>query len=172
MVVGSSGSGKTTLAQGIAERLDLPHVELDALHHRPGWTARPPDEFRSIVATAIAGERWVVDGNYWSMVTDIVWVRADTIVFLDLPRWRVMLQLVPRTLRRVITREELWAGNRESLRKLLSRRPEENILLWSWTTHAQRPDRFEAALSAPDLQHLDVVRLRSRRDIARFRNSL
>jgi adenylate kinase family enzyme len=39
-VVGTSGSGKTTLARQIAERLDIPHVELDALHWEPHWTKR------------------------------------------------------------------------------------------------------------------------------------
>lgn len=172
VIAGSSGSGKTTLAEAISDRLNVTHVELDALHHTPGWTTPTDQEFRSAVADATAGDRWVVDGNYWSKVQDIVWSRANTIVFLDLPRWRVMLQLIPRTLRRVITREELWNGNRESWRNLVSRRPEENILLWAWTTHGRRPGRFEASLTDPRFQHLEVVRLQSRRDIARFTASL
>ncbi len=44
VVVGNSGSGKTTLARDLAERLDLTHIELDALFHQPGWN---PDDFRA-----------------------------------------------------------------------------------------------------------------------------
>ncbi|KSZ56875.1 hypothetical protein Z045_20930 [Rhodococcus pyridinivorans KG-16] len=35
LVAGTSGSGKTTLAARIGETLDLPHVEIDGLHHGP-----------------------------------------------------------------------------------------------------------------------------------------
>jgi adenylate kinase family enzyme len=38
LVIGVSCSGKTTLGGILARRLDLPYVELDALHHGPNWT--------------------------------------------------------------------------------------------------------------------------------------
>jgi adenylate kinase family enzyme len=37
-ILGTSGSGKTTLARRLAAALDLPHLELDAVFHQPGWT--------------------------------------------------------------------------------------------------------------------------------------
>ncbi len=166
VVTGCSGSGKTTLAAALAHRLDLPHVELDALHHDEGWAVPSDEEFRARVAAATAGDRWVVDGNYWFKISDIVWPRADTLVFLDLPRWRVMWQVVRRTITRLVTREELWNGNHERWRNLLSREPEKNILLWAWTTHGERPARFEAAVAASGLDDLEVVRCRSRADMA------
>ena len=85
----------------------------------------------------MAGERWVIDGNY-SKVRDLVLSRADTVAFLDLPRWRVMSQLVPRTLRRIIIRQTLWNGNQERWANLLSLDPNDNLLLWSWTRYASR----------------------------------
>ena len=30
-------SGKTSLARRLAAELNVPHVELDALHHGPNW---------------------------------------------------------------------------------------------------------------------------------------
>jgi adenylate kinase family enzyme len=63
-VVGTSGSGKSILARELARALDVPVVELDALHWLPGWAERPDEEFAAAVAQAAAGERWVIDGNY------------------------------------------------------------------------------------------------------------
>ncbi|HEX2361691.1 MAG TPA: hypothetical protein VHI11_06435, partial [Jiangellaceae bacterium] len=84
-VVGNAGSGKTKLARELAARLRVPHVELDAIFHQPNWTRLPTDEFRQRVADAVAGDGWVVDGNY-SSVRDLVWQRADAVVWLDFSR--------------------------------------------------------------------------------------
>ena len=60
----------------------VPHVELDAIHWLPGWVEQDPAEFRAGVSQAIAGPRWVVDGNY-TRVRDLVWSRATTIIWLN-----------------------------------------------------------------------------------------
>jgi adenylate kinase family enzyme len=161
-VVGSSGAGKTTFARDLAGRLGVPHTELDSIFHQPGWTALPVDDFRAAVRGVAGEDAWVVDGNY-SEVRDLLWRRADTVVFLDLPRHEVMSQLVPRTLRRVITREELWNGNREELRNLLSRDPEQSILLWSVTSHRRIRRRYVTAMHDPRWSHIRWVHLDSRR---------
>lgn len=166
-VIGSSGSGKTTMARRIAERNGLPHLELDGIFHQPGWQPREQEDFRAEVAEFVAADAWVIDGNY-SVVKDIMWARADTVVFLDLPRWRVMRQLVPRTLRRMITGEELWNGNRERWQNLLTLDPESNLLVWSWTRHALQRERFEAAVVDPRWGHIEFVRLRRPREVRAF----
>ena len=43
-VVGSSGSGKSTIARAIAQALQIPYVELDALFWKRGWQESPDDE--------------------------------------------------------------------------------------------------------------------------------
>ena len=78
-VIGSSCAGKTTFARRLAERLEVVHIELDAIFWLPGWQERPRDEFRSLIGAAVAGERWVADGNY-SRVQDLIWARATTII--------------------------------------------------------------------------------------------
>ena len=166
-VVGVSGSGKTTVARALAARLGVPHVELDAIFHQPGWTGLDDEEFARRVTAATAGEGWVVDGNY-SRILDIVWARADTVVVLDLPRGPVMGQLLLRTLRRGWTREELWNNNRESLRNLIRRDPEQNILLWAWTTHVKSRRRYLAAEVDPRWSGLSFLRARSRREADRL----
>jgi adenylate kinase family enzyme len=136
VVQGSSGSGKSTLSVALATRLGVTRLELDGLYQQPNWTPLALEEFRSQVESFVAQSRWIVDGNY-SQVRDIVWPRATTIVFIDLPRRVVMTRVIKRTMLRILKRERLWNGNRESWRNALSRDPMRNIILWSWSTHAK-----------------------------------
>ena len=133
-VVGITGSGKTTVGSAIAQAFGVPFVELDGIHHQPGWTVLPADEFQERLRPIVAGEAWVVDGNYTSRgVLDQVWERADTVVWLDVARSEVMRRVIVRTVRRAMTREELWNGNREPLNNFFDPRPEKNIIMWTWT---------------------------------------
>jgi adenylate kinase family enzyme len=166
LVLGTSGSGKTTLSRRLAAHLDAPCVELDALFHQPGWTQLPEPEFRAEVMRRVAGECWVVDGNY-SAVRDLVAARADTVVWLDLPRHVVMWQVTRRTLWRAWTGDELWNGNRERPRNLLAWDPERSIIRWAWTSHARVRARTLAAFEG-GYRGRDLVRLRSRREVAAF----
>lgn len=159
---GASGSGKSTLARAIGERLGLPVVELDAIYHQAGWASLPSDEFAEAAEQIAAGESWVADGNY-SVTRPALWARAQRIVIIDLPRSLVLFRLLSRTLRRGIRREELWNENRESLRNLLSRDPERNLLIWSYRTHHRYRDELPAAAAATGAE---VVVLRSRAEVA------
>jgi len=158
VVIGTSGSGKTTLARQLADRLDLVHIELDELHWGPNWSEPSLAEFRARVAAAVSQEAWTLDGNY-SKVRDIVWLRADTIVWLDYSLPRIMGQLLRRTVRRSLLREELWSGNRESLRTSFFSR--DSILLWALTTYRRRRRNYPQLLALPQHSHLQVVHLRS-----------
>lgn len=166
-VVGTSGSGKSTLARELAEILGVPHLELDAVHHQPGWAPLPTDEFRRIIAARAAAGGWVIDGNY-GRVRDLVWARADTVVWLDLPKRTVMRQVVWRTLRRVALRRELWNGNRERWRNFLTWNPEQSVISWAWHKHAPDHAKYAAAAASPASAHLRFIRLANRRDVARF----
>ena len=163
-VKGCSGSGKTTLAAELARRLDVVHVELDALHHGPNWSAPPADEFRArIAAVQNANPRgWVIDGNYDGKLDRLVTDAADAVVWLDLPLWTLLGRLSSRTWRRIVAGQELWNGNRESWR----------LAVWGWNSlfpwtvrsffrhRRDWPRRFAA--------HPGFVRLRSGRAVRRW----
>jgi adenylate kinase family enzyme len=168
-VVGTSGSGKTTIAQRLAQRLNVPHVELDALNWGPNWTPAPRELFRQRVDEALSGAAWTTDGNY-SAVRDIVWSRADTIVWLDYSLPLIMARMVSRTARRIVTREELWNGNREQLRSAVFAR--DSILWWPLRTYRRRKRDYPLLFARPEYAHLQVVRLGSPQQARRWLDSL
>ena len=157
-VVGNSGSGKTTAARQLAALLDVPHVELDAIFHQPGWQELPTAEFRDRVARRTQEPAWVIDGNY-NAVRDLVWSRADTVVWLDLPRRRVMWRVVRRTLARLVLRRELWDGNREPLSNVWSLDPQRSIIAWAWTQHESYRQRYGDAMSEDANAHMRFIRI-------------
>jgi adenylate kinase family enzyme len=166
-VVGTSGVGKSRIARQLAGNLGVPFVELDGIYHQPGWAPLAAEQFRREVRQLAAGDGWVIDGNY-SLVRPLVWARADTVVWLDLPRHVVMRQVVWRTLRRVTFRTELWNGNRERWSNLLSWVPEESIISWAWHRHAIYRERYSTAMRDPANAHLRFVRLGDRAAVRRF----
>jgi adenylate kinase family enzyme len=170
-VVGTSGAGKSTLARALAGALDAEFLELDSVFHQPGWVPLPREEFRRRVAAAVAGERWVIDGNYTSQVKDLVWARADTVVWLDLPRRTVMRRVIWRSLWRAAKRTELWNGNRERWRNFFSVDKEESVIAWAWQTHAATRAKLEAARADQGNSHLEFVRLTSPAAVRRFLRS-
>ena len=155
------------MAEKLASRLGVDHVELDSLFHLPDWTELPLDEFRRQVADLIGADGWVVDGNYLA-VRDLVWARADTVVWLDPPRAVVMGRVISRSLARVLLKRALWNGNRERWRFLFSMDPAKSIIVWAWTQHAAYRDRYSAAMSDPALAHLTFLRFRSASDTERW----
>lgn len=167
-VVGTSGVGKSTFASALALVLGAAFLELDSVQHQADWTPLPVEEFRARVALVADGECWVIDGNY-SRVQDLVWARADTVVWLDLPRRVVMRRIIWRSVWRVAGRTELWNGNRERWRNLFTL---ESVIAWAWQTYAANRARYEAAMADPLRSHLRFVRLRSAAEVRRFLRSV
>lgn len=167
LVVGSSGSGKTTTARRIAGELGVPHIELDALHWGPGWTAATAGEMHDKVQKAISPDAWVVDGNYRSKIGTLVWDRADTVVWVNPPRPVAVWRSVTRTVRRITTRQELWNGNRERWSALMFWRGEESILWLAWALYPRTRDRYEAAMKDPANIHRRIHRVRTTRELDR-----
>ena len=146
-VKGTSGSGKSTFARELARRLDLPYVELDAIHWgAPNWIEPSAEDFRARVRETMDGlpEGWVIDGNYEGKLDDLVLGEADTIVWLDLPFAVKMRRLWRRTVERIGGRTELWGGNRETWRGAFWGR--DSLFWWMVKTHLrhkrQWPGRF------------------------------
>jgi adenylate kinase family enzyme len=173
VVVGSSGSGKTTFARRLASYLDLPHLAMDAVFHRHGLAHIAHQDFLPVLDEFTDQDRWILDGNYTSHGTrDVVWPKADTIVWLDLPRRTALSRVVKRTLRRLLTREEMWPGVREPFSNLYRLDPRHNIIVWTWTRHGHVREKYEEAIVDGSLAHADVRRLRTEAETDAFLDSV
>jgi adenylate kinase family enzyme len=165
VVFGTTGSGKSWLAERLAARHGLRLIELDALNWGPGWQPAPLELLRHRVEREIGGDDWIVVGNYDS-VRDLTWRAADTLVWLDLPFPLVIWRLFWRTLRRSVTKENLWrTGNTESLVRSFFTR--QSILLYAMKTHGRNRRRFTIDTTSFG-KGKDVVRLTSVRAVECF----
>jgi len=164
VIVGTTGSGKTTLAKRISESYGIKRIELDAIQWLPNWQEIDKQEFVRLAALAIEAETWVVDGNY-RIVRDLIWTKADAIVWLDYSFPRNFRQLFVRSIRRLLTREELWAGNRESWRLFFSRK---SILVWLFQTYWRRKRDYPQLFADPKYSHLKVFRVAHPRELDRY----
>lgn len=157
VVVGTCGSGKTTLADALAERMGVPHIELDALHWGPNWTPVDPDVFQSRTEAALAGDAWTVDGNY-SKVRDVVWSRAEMVIWLRYRLSVIYKQLIWREIRHVWQKEIMWGINRVRLRDILGR---ESLLWDALPSDRRHRRRIPVLFGEPEHAHLQTVILGS-----------
>ncbi|GAA1492223.1 AAA family ATPase [Curtobacterium herbarum] len=161
-MAGTAGVGKTTTARRIARSVGAPHTELDGMYHGPGWTVLP--DFEARVDAVTSAPTWVSEWQY-RRVRPLLVERADTLVWLDLPKPVAFVRLLRRTVRRRLQRTVLWNGNVEPpLWTFFTRR--EHILRWGIATRNEMREQVPAL--APDAPHLRIVRLRSQREIERF----
>ena len=118
------------------------------------------------VGDIVHKDRWIIEGNYPAVRT-LIWERADTLVWLDYPFPIVFGRLLRRTIQRNVTQEDLWSGNRESVRRTLSR---DSILLWCLKTYAMRRRQYSECVTHPDFSHLRVLRFRHPRAVEEWLN--
>jgi len=147
--------------------------ELDSLFHQPNWTPSEPADFQARLQAAMdqADDHtggWTTCGNYRSAGGRINQSAADTIVWLDMPRWLIMSRITRRTVRRAITRQVLWNGNREGLFDFLKWDPHKNMIRWAWVNYDLYREQNLAAMADDMWSHATVHHLRSRADVERF----
>ena len=165
-IIGTSGSGKTTFGRELAEILNIPFIEMDAIFWGPNWAPSDDEVFKSELAEAIKGDKWVLDGNY-SRTTPIKMERVEVVIWLDFSFSRTLFQAVSRATQRVFSQEELWPGtdNRESLRMLFSK---DSIVLWTITSYRRKKLKINAMMIDPAYQHIRFHKLTTPSKAAQF----
>ncbi|HEX3916609.1 MAG TPA: hypothetical protein VHW60_04665 [Caulobacteraceae bacterium] len=137
VILGCSGAGKSTFARALGEKLGLPVVHLDALFWQPGWVEPENQAFRAAVAAALAGDSWVTDGNYVSRTYDLRLPRADSVIFLEQPRWLCVFRIVWRWLTAFgRTRLDMAEGCQENFTW--------DFFLWTWNFNRKSRPRILA----------------------------
>ena len=134
VVIGTTSSGKSTLAERLAQKIRGDFIELDALNWGPNWTPAGGELLRARAEEATRSPCWVVAGNY-SETRPVTWRRAEAIIWLDYAFPVIFWRLLTRTIRRSITREELWNGNRETFWGHLKLWSEESLFHWLFKTY-------------------------------------
>jgi adenylate kinase family enzyme len=169
VVIGTTSSGKSTLANALSEKLALDFIELDALYWEPNWKTAEVEVFRQRVEQATRSAGWVVAGNY-SKVRDMIWSRAEAIIWLDFPFHIVFWRLLVRTIRRGWTQEELWNGNRETFWWHLKLWSEESLFHWLFKTYWRR--KRETPMLVSQYEHLKLIHFKHPKETEEWLASL
>ena len=170
IIIGTTGSGKSTLAQHISKKLNIPYIQLDFLFWKPNWEGSTDEEFFKKIEKAVAQPQWVLDGNY-GRTQHLTWTDVDTVVWIDLPFWLTFYQNLKRSVIRAIKHQEIWegTGNRESFSRMFSKN---SILLWLFKTYDTNVTRYQERINDPNYSQVTFYRLRSRKEITKFLNSI
>jgi len=156
VIVGTTSSGKSTLAEQLAKRFGYGFIELDALHWEPNWQGAPLEVFRERVSNRVQAEAWVVAGNYRS-VRDLIWTRAELIIWLDYPFRVVFWRLTRRNLTRWWTRELLWGTNYEQFWTHFKLWSDDSLYHWLFKTYWRRKRETPQLLAEPEHRHLKLI---------------
>jgi len=165
IIIGATGSGKTTFSRALAQKLGCAAQDLDDLHWLPGWQTRETADFQNRVAAFAAGDSWIIAGNY-SKTRDILWPRADTVVWLDYPFPLVFWRLLRRSVLRIVDKKKICNGNTETLRQFLST---DSIMVWLFKSYWKRKREYTGIMAGGgQYRHIDYIRISSPRAAGAF----
>ena len=165
-IVGTSGSGKTHLASRLSEILNIKHTQIDGVFWQDYWQSLPPEKFKEKIAAITEKKKWIFCGNY-SIAREIIWKKADTLIWLDLPFSTTLKQLFQRTLNRSLDKEKLWGTqNTENFRMSFASR--DSIILWMLKTYRRNKRHYSHWVANPPHSQMKTIRLTSHSEADRW----
>ncbi len=103
-IIGIPGSGKSTFANRLGKQLNIPVYHLDKYVFLENGEKRDHQELINMQNEITAKDSWIIEGCSIKTL-DIRFARADTVIYLELPR----LLCVWRMFKRVITFREFFS---------------------------------------------------------------
>ena len=162
LVIGPGGSGKSTFATRLGQILGIEVKHLDRFYWRAGWTKPSSNEdWIARVNELIAGESWIIDGNFSGTLAQRV-ERCDTVIFLDMPRLLCLWRVTKRRLTyRNRSRPDMAEGCAEKL--------DLEFISWVWN-YSRRSRPKVVKLINDNKANKKIVWLRSNADVENFLN--
>jgi adenylate kinase family enzyme len=160
LVIGSCGAGKSTFARRLGEKSGLKVIHLDKIYWKPNWVeTADKEEWKATVEKALAGDAWIIDGNY-SATMQMRLARCDTAIFLDMPRALCVY--------RILKRVALYRpGARPDMADGCDERFDWEFIKWTWNYPVRSKPKVEALLKRYENEK-KIIRLKSKREIENF----
>lgn len=135
VILGPGGAGKSTLARRLGGTIGIPVVELDKRFWNAALEPMTAEEWRHAQTELALQPDWIMDGDLGPYdILEPRLRRADTVIVLDLARWRCLW----RSLRRSRQRLDFWRW------------------LWNWHKRS-RPQLLAAIAAHADRAHVEVL---------------
>lgn len=161
-IIGTSGAGKTTLAKELSSKLNIPAYELDNLFWLSEWQHVDLNSFAEKVGSIVEKDSWIICGNY-SKVREIIWDKADTIIWLDYPFLLCFFRNLIRSLKRIFTKEQCCNGNYETMSRTFFSK--DSILLWVIKSHWRHKESYSSAFLEKRYSQKSLIRVGSPKEL-------
>lgn len=144
------------MAKELAQRFQVPAYFIDQLIWQPGWKMLPHEDLSKKITEFLARKKWVVDGMLLRHTPQAL-AAADTVVFLDFPRWLCLYSVLKRQLLSYgRSRPEMHPGCPEHF--------DWEFLVWIWRWRERnRPGVLAALERRPPKQAF--IHLENRQDL-------
>ena len=162
---GPPATGKSTLAKWLSAELGHPHTDLDDLLFTPEGPL-PLPEFRRQAAEITQHDAWIVEGNF-SKLADVVWHRADVLVWLDFPLPLILYRIVRRSLHQLTGHEDSPQARRLTWSRAFFHR--RSLLRTAIRKYRTNRPRYARQVAETADRGVEVVRLRSPRAVRHWR---
>lgn len=162
MVIGiSPGVGKSTFARKLGNKIEINVYHLDSYFWKPGWVEAQLDEFITAQENILMNDSWIIDGNY-SKTFERRAEQADTIIYLELPRYMCLYRVFKRYLKH-IGKKRPDLGCTEKF--------DWGFIKFIWTTYKPRLHKMQERLEQLSKEK-NVIILRGRKQIDNYISQL
>jgi adenylate kinase family enzyme len=167
LIIGANGAGKTVLAEKLSSHYKIKHIDLDRIFWKPGWVKSTKEEFFENVKSELSlYKEWIVDGNYYSNVGELVWKDANVIIWLDYNIGLVGRRVIARTIKNIVFKKVLFDNNYDSLRRMIT--PKDSIIVWSLKTYSRKRKKYNRIYENHFSEEVKFLRFKKPKETEEF----